>query len=219
MDFYRYLGILFHNTGTWTEHISETKIKGHRTSLLLRDKLKSAHSLPVKDILDLYKTCVQSSLLYGCELWSSMNIETIETILTDFARYILGVRRSTPNIGTLSELGLLPYKRFTVYRVIKYWLRIVMEDLPLQSQAYTVLQKTKGNNWTSYVQKNLNKLGFGYIWLEQKVENVDIFLLTLLRRIRDCHTQEFDQATLSMPRLTVLNYLQTDPARLSHFPT
>ena len=217
VDNYRYLGIVFQYTGSWTEQLSEAKTKGHRASLILREKLRKAYSLPIKDTLDLYKSCVQSGLLYGCEIWGNMNTDSIESIQSDFAKYILGLRQSTPNLGTLAELGLLPYKRFIVYRVIKFWIRLLTEDLPLQRQAYNYLMKSKGNNWTTFVKNNLDNLGFSYVWLDQGVEDLDHFLNVLLRKIKDCHVQDYDALVRTMPRLKLLQYLQIDPCNLSQY--
>lgn len=218
-DTYRYLGLNFHYTGLWTNHIQENLSKGNRLSLVLREKVKKISGLPTKDTVDLFKSCVQSSIIYGCEIWGTTSIGSLETIQTRFAKIILGVRKTTPNCGALSELGLLPYRHFMVYRIIKYWLRLVTENLPLQREAYWKLLSCKNKNWTTFVRGKLQGLGFHNVWLNQGTENPELFLRILLERIKECYIQEFDQITRSTSRLNVLNRIKTNPCRISQYLT
>ena len=108
---YNYLGILLHYTGTWKTHINSARTKGLRAAFALKDKMKNmAPYIPTKTKVELFKTCVQTCALYGCEIWSTTNIASLENIQVNYAKSILGIRQRTPNAGALSELGLLPFK-------------------------------------------------------------------------------------------------------------
>lgn len=216
-DTYCYLGITFHRAGKWTDQVEGAKTKGRRSSLQLREKLRKLHGLPTKEITNLFKACVQSATLYGCEIWGTGPVQKLETIQCDFAKMALGVRRTTPNAGAISELGLLPYQHLITYRTIKFWTRIISENLPLQQQAYVRLLNCEGMSWCTQVERKLNSLGLGSAWIYQRINNPKQFLGQVLARIKSCHTQEFDATIRDKSRLSVLASLQTDPCRLSRY--
>lgn len=112
-------------------------------------------------------------------------------------------------------MGLLPYKKFTFYRTIKFWLRSVLDKPPLLFEAYTMLTRLRQVNWTRKVRQGLELLGMGNVWNNQGVEDMDIFLRLLLLRIRDSHTQDFDRVARTSSRLSVLYSLQCNPCMIS----
>ena len=60
----------------------------------------------------MFDTMVASILLYGCEIWGFKNIDTIESLLLQFNKIILGVKKSTPNCILYGELGRFPIEVF-----------------------------------------------------------------------------------------------------------
>lgn len=76
VDSYKYLGINFQYDRSWNLHIKTAKTTGLKATFALKEKLKDWNYLPAKDNTDIFKSCVQSALLYGCELWSFSNITT-----------------------------------------------------------------------------------------------------------------------------------------------
>ena len=217
VESYNYLGTTFHYSGKWKKQIGEAKSKGMKACFKLREKIENCGNLPAGDKLDLYKTCVQSTLLYGCEIWGTDPIASLETVQNSFAKYILKVRHKTPNFGALAELGLLPYKYYVLFKIIKYWLRIVNEKPFLLYASYNMLLKVKGNTWCKTVRRGLENLGFGNVWAAQGTDNQQAFYSTLLKRFKDTHTQDFDCIARKSPRLTLLHQLSTDPCSLSPY--
>lgn len=221
VDSYKYLGVNLHYSGKWKLQLNDSKIKGTGSLFKLRDKMDKFPQMPVSDLIRLYQSCVQSGLLFGAEIWGTANIDIIETVQCSFAKYALGVRKQTPNVGAISELGLLPYKKYVNYLILKYWLRIVLDKPPIIFDAYIQLRRIKSDRrnkpktWCHYVENILNSLGFPIVWLNQGVAQKELFLRELLSRIRDVHTQEFDTVCSTSPRLSVLSTLRSNPCRIS----
>jgi hypothetical protein len=46
------------------------------------------------------------------------------------------------------------------------------------------------NCWASKVKSLLYTCGFGYVWLAQDIENIDIFILAFRQRLKDCFEQK-----------------------------
>lgn len=214
---YKYLGVIFHSSGKWIRHIDEARKKSVKAMYSLKSKVSKFADCPVREQIDLYKTCVQSTLLYGAEIWGCSRIDGVEMIQTNFAKSTLGVRRKTPNIGALAELGLLPYKKFITLRMIKFWLRIVNARQPILLESYNLLMKVKGKTWCTYIRDQLIYLGFPDVWVNQGVGNPDSFINVVLERIKCIHVQEFDAATRGMSRLSLIHKLQIDPCSVSPY--
>ena len=124
VDSYQYLGVTFHYSGSWNLQLRNAKTKGTGSLFKLRDKLTKFPQMQVKDMIKLFQSCVQSGLLFGAQIWGTASLVNIETVQCNFAKYVLGVRKQTPNVGALSELGLLPHRKYVYFMIVKYWLRI-----------------------------------------------------------------------------------------------
>ena len=110
-------------------------------------------------------------------MWGDSNMDEIEIVQNNFSKFLLGVRQKSPNIRALAELGLLPYKKFVIYRILKYWLRIVTTDIPILKKSYNLLILRRGKTWCDFVKTRLNLLDFSIFMINQGVENVDAFLI------------------------------------------
>lgn len=217
VDTYRYLGLTLHYNGTWEIQKSEAKSKALRLTYKLREKLRQCPSLPVYDMKELFITCVNSGLLYGSEIWGTSDTRSLDTVQTSFARYILGLRKKTPNIGALAEVGMLPYKQIATYRVIKLWTSIMRRKIPILYNAYVLVKNLPG--WGRSVKSTLNKLGYSEVWMIEEIGDEKSFLIDVWMKIKDCYTQEFDRIIRTMPRLSVLTNLTENPCRISEYLT
>ena len=61
-------------------------------------------NLPADIQLDLYDKLVLPILTYGSEIWGYSNVKGIETVQTEFVKYVLHVNKSTPNIYKFIQL-------------------------------------------------------------------------------------------------------------------
>jgi len=67
-------------------------------------------NLPTDVILNLFDMCVESILLYGCEVRKFENVDILEKVHTKFRKLILGVSKfsHTVYIHIYGELGRKP---------------------------------------------------------------------------------------------------------------
>jgi hypothetical protein len=59
-----------------------------------------------------FKAALLSAILYSCESWLSPNLSTIPTLYMAALKFLLGVRKTTPNHICLIEAGVSPCKEF-----------------------------------------------------------------------------------------------------------
>ena len=93
---FKYLGITFNYNGKFNVGVKELKEQGRRAMFSLLQKSRMLH-LPISVQVELFKSLVQPILTYACEVGGYSNIEIIESLKLEFLKYILHMKKSTPN--------------------------------------------------------------------------------------------------------------------------
>jgi len=71
--------------------------------------------------LKLFDSTILPILTYGCEIWGFSDIGSIEKVHTDFLKYVLKVKRSTPHAMLYGDLGRFPIDIIIKKRIIGFW--------------------------------------------------------------------------------------------------
>ena len=98
------------------------------------------------------KACLESSLLYGCEAWSSSSLQKVETLYRKAIKITLSMSIRTPTEIVYIESGLAQLKCKVYKRQYIFWKK-VLADIEndknnlhacyhKQSTVYTALPKT-----------------------------------------------------------------------------
>ena len=142
MQTYKYLGVLFSASGTF----SHAKLDLHKRGLKAFFKLKSIFgdlSPNVNTSLHIFDHTVKPVLLYGREVWGTCyssaaavrkegdfklekgyNNLDCEKLAVKYYKYILGVHKRTTNLAVYGDLGMTPLFIDIVCTVIKYFRRL-----------------------------------------------------------------------------------------------
>ena len=93
----------------------------------------------------------------------------------------------TPNDLVYGETNRYPLFINSSVRCILYWLVLTrMEASKLANKAYMilyVLDERGKRNWASNIRCNLYQYGFGFVWLNQGVEEMNQFLHVFRERL------------------------------------
>lgn len=147
---FKYLGLELHSNKQISHCQAVLSIAGQRAMYAMMKSCKSQHitSIPLK--CTLFDSLVAPVLGYGCELWaphmfhSSGLLDSLdnpnERVHMKFCRLLLGVRKSTPRIIMLSELGRRPLCIHWAMQTMKYWNRMLyqLDDDPTRITALAV---------------------------------------------------------------------------------
>ncbi len=100
-------------------------------------------------------------------------------------KYILNVKRSTPNCCVLGETGIYNISYMLRKNVIKYWYRIMSGVDPLLLSVYrNCFGNVKGrfmkHSWCTNVKQLLDNLGFCSMWQEQHTDTLLFVILQVL---------------------------------------
>ena len=168
---YRYLGIIFSNSGSFNMAISDLKIKATKASFKLRKIIDTNHLSP-KVAMSLFNSLIKPIILYGAEIWGvtfcaptlqkmlkKFNDSPIEKVHLSFARYTLGVHKHTASVAVYGELGILPMAVAALQCAHKYKVHICGKSADsLLGLATVECQTTEKNAWWEIISKQKQPL-------------------------------------------------------------
>ena len=179
VKYYHYLGIVFDCSGSFKQACRHLYEKSLRAMFCLR-RINAENNINVAK--DLFDHLVLPIASYCSEVWlpyvvgprknSPSNFYTesernpMEMLLSKFGKFLLGVRKNTPNDGVRGELGLPPLMASMIPRIGRYWTRLTR--LNPESLVYkALLQSLNGSNsrnWAASVKNILSMIGSQHLW-------------------------------------------------------
>ena len=130
--------------------------------------------IPLDCQVELFQTCIEPILLYGCEIWGIEKYDILESFRLKCLKIMFKVRTSTPAYMMYGELGLLPLKYYVQKRMLAYWGKLVTSNQDkIARTLYEIMLNDALNSsmsyvWSKTIEKMLCENGFGEIWFFQK---------------------------------------------------
>lgn len=171
----------------------------------------SALTLPIDIQLQLFSSLVEPILTYGCEVWGHEDHKIPEGLHLKFCKYILGVKRSTPNAMVYGELGSFPIHITIKCKLIGFWLRLISsKESKLSFVMYKALLQLYNDNiykspWIVCIHNILNNCGLSNIWTNQNqcyLFNYTWVLSSVKRVLQDQFIQEWQESLKSSNKCT-----------------
>jgi hypothetical protein len=196
LNIYKYLGIYFSTKLSFTAACKDLASKAKGAFLCIHKKLSILKNSSTNLSLKLFDAKVQPIAQYGSEIWGLYNSAShVEKMHLFALKKMLGVNRRTPNDLVYGEFNRHPIVINCVINTIRYWLKILnMGNNRLPKKAYMMiktLDERGKETWATNVRLCLFRYGFGYVWLNQGVGSVRVFLKTLKQRLIDMRWQEW----------------------------
>ena len=162
--------------------------------------------------MKLFDSQIQPMVLYGAEVWgldaASLHVEKVHLFAL---KKFLGVSLKTPNNIVYGETNRYPLKITAALKCIRFWLKLTqMEQHRLPRKAYEMLYQLdeRGKlNWVTKVRRKLYESGFGFVWLNQGVENQALFLRTFRDRLIACQWQDWNSHLEDSNRYDMYNLI------------
>ena len=147
---YKYLGTWMYGsmykTGTEKQKYCIKQAHKYKQSCFHDSKFGS-------DVVDVicctWKNVAIPSILFGCESipFCDTNIEEIERVQSQVAKFALGVKVTTPNICAQTELGFKPFRQLLYENQLKFYSRLLF--LPQDRLASQALHEHLSGSWRS----------------------------------------------------------------------
>ena len=192
---YKYLGVVFTTKLSLNSALDDLCVKGKQKTLHLLKAMWSLRCLKTNVFFRMFDTQVVPTLLYGAEVWGLETPRKIETVHMFASKRFLGLDTRTPNHMVYGDLGRFPLYINACVKAIRYWLKLTkMDSSRLPKQAYIMLQNSNirgKSNWARTVKDLLQKLGFGYVWINGGVNSAKYFANQINQRLRDWFIQEW----------------------------
>ena len=124
---YKYLGFLLTPSGEICSGLQDLRDRALKAFMGLKVRLGPTLKQDVKTTLLLVDAMVKPIILYNSDFWGCMKLpknNPIETLHMSICKQILGLHKSTMNLGVLLELGRVPLSLYAMKLAIKNWERI-----------------------------------------------------------------------------------------------
>ena len=184
---YKFLGTIIKNNGNLSHCLDDLAKKGTKVLFSIKEKSSSLGRLPVNVSNNLFDKLVYPIMTYNAEvsfmdnyltyfraktratktnktvdLFSFIDRTPFEKVHLNFCKYVLGVKKSSSNIGSRTELGRLPLENRIIIQSLIYFSRLHTEEInPLLREALelTKLLDQKGvYSWSTYIKDILRNL-------------------------------------------------------------
>jgi hypothetical protein len=160
---YKYLGVLFHKSGTFTAAMKDLANRAAKAYYKIRSVFKEERLNP-RLTIKLFDTMVKPITLYCSEAWGGFGIKQnkAENLLTflyskdctpfeklnlKLCKQVLGVHGNTSNIGSRAELGRMPMIKSVIVAMMKYYARLSnIEPDSVVFHAYKSQESMKSNS-------------------------------------------------------------------------
>ena len=196
VNVYKYLGLYFSTKLSFMVACKDIASRGKRALICILKKLSALENRSFNLFIKLFDSQVQPILQYGAEIWGLYDAALCcESVHLFGLKKFLCVSIKTPNDFVYGELDRFPIHLNSTVKSIKYWLKLTqMTNARLPKKAYNmlcILDDRGKSNWVSKVRVKLQELGFGFVWLQQGVGDVNGFIRTLRNRLIECRWQDW----------------------------
>ena len=117
---YKYLGFLLTPSGEINSGLKDLRDRALKAYMELKNSLGTSFNQDIKTTLTLVDMMIQPILLYNSDFWRCLNLpknNPIENLHISICKQLIGVHKSTTNIGVLLEVGRVPLT--IVQRILK----------------------------------------------------------------------------------------------------
>ena len=181
---FTYLGVVFTTGGSFMETHETLSDQALKAIFKLKSYVNKFTDFSVSHMLGLFDKLILPILTYGSEVSGFSKADNIERTHLQFCKHLLGVKKQTQNNFVYGELGRVPLRNHRLVSVIRYWFKVIQcDDAKYTKLTYNMMLNDLQNfpaksSWAKSVKSLLDNLGFGHVWIEQGVGNINMFYVS-----------------------------------------
>lgn len=210
---FNYVGVNFTCRLSLFKMAESMAVKAKRVLVYLLQSLQDIQPMSYRTYFKFFDSKISPVLLYGCEIWGLEYIEQIERVHVYACKRFLNAPLKSCNAAIMGDCGRYPMFILAYKRCLKYWIRILaMPDNRYVKKCYEMLKfyDERGyKNWVTRLRLNLFSNGFGYIWVNQRVDDPVRFLDMYVNRLKDQYSQMWRESCSNSSKLIL--YKQFKP--------
>ena len=198
LDKISHLGLTLSSRGKFAQTQSNLADRGLRAMFKLLRSVNELYAPETSFLCTQFDKLVMTVLLYESEIWGFHKALDIEKVPLLFCKKILHLKRNTANYFIYNELGRYTLNVNSKLRIIRYLLKTIMGkhntlvyNRPMYQITYQHCENGISlNGWTATIKSLLFSLGLNFVWYDQGVVNVKLFVHVLKQRLKDNHITE-----------------------------
>ena len=193
VDNFKYLGVLFSRNGSFHMNNVERLNRARRAMFSLLSKCK-CQDIPIDVQIDLFDNMIAPVAGYGSEIWGFENLKMFDKLQIRFYKYLLKLKKSTPDYMVLGEVGKYPLSLTLKQNMLRYWFNLaranINSDNKLSIKLYKTIRrladsKLVKSKWLDGVKNILNECGMYFLWENCKDINKEWFKNAVKQRLID----------------------------------
>ena len=193
---YKYLGIFLSTRLSFKHSLENMADRAKKGVIGILRLLWSIGDHSPSIFFKLFDCQISPMLTYGAEVWGlDADLMVVERVHLFALKRFLNTSIKTPNTLVYGETGRFPLSITIQVQCIRYWLQLVrMSENRLPAKAYKMLltlHHVGKKSWASSVCYFLYGHGYGFVWENQGVCNIQQFLRQLKQRLQDCWRQDW----------------------------
>lgn len=207
VNHYKYLGLFFTSKLSWS--LAKKTLASQAGKALNSLYLCNAKcgGIPSKIYFDMFDKMILPILLYGADIWGFKYSEKIEQVQVKFCKRLLGLTSVASNEAALGEVGRYPLAIHYHTRCIKYWLKVLnMTTDRYPRNCYNMLyslDQSGKHTWASCIREMLEQFGFRYVWNQQGVGDIPLFLEVFKSRVKEYYSRSWFGAVRNCSKLAL----------------
>ena len=132
----------------------------------------------------------------------------------------LGVGQMTPSNMMYGDTARYPLYINAYVRTVRYWLKITrINEKRLPYKAYLMLlhlDEQEKKNWVTKIRTTLFRFGFGYVWQNKGVQEVNLFIRCFRQRLIDNSWQDWKSRIDASDRFNFYRQFKTNHVQAAY---
>ena len=159
---YKYLGFLLTPSGEINSGLRDLRDRALRAFMGIKNSLGTLFNQDIETTLTLVDAMIKPILLYNSDFWGCFKMpknNPIENLYNSILKQLIGVHKSTTNVGVLLEVGVVPITIYARKLAIKNWERIRKNKanfMVIESYKESLKEKLP---WIIYIKNLLEENG------------------------------------------------------------
>ena len=126
----------------------------------------------------------------------------------------------TPNNMIYGDTARYPLYIYAYIRAVRYWLKITRMNekrLPYKASLKLLHLDEQGkNNWVTKIRTTLFRFGFGYVWQNKGVQEVNLFIRCFRQRLIDNRWQDWKSRIDAIDRFIFYRQFKTNHVQTTY---
>ena len=159
---YKYLGLVVTPSGEIKSALEDLRGRALKAYMGLKYKLGTCFQNHIEETCKLFDSLVKPILLYASDFWGCIKPPAnnpIENLHSMFCKHLLGVHKSTTNVGVLLELGRTPLMLDAQKASIKNWARISNSNTNILTKASYDGALAHDLDWNTSIRTSITHCG------------------------------------------------------------